>query len=359
MLYGVVPTRLGPLEVAVPFSAKDTLAPQFALTLKVRAPVALALTRDAFGSWGSGDWVLLSSHEKAETHALARKLKSVRAGLSIEWNSQLAGRYHMNIDWAMQVVPAPEGTTRVLVQNGVSGSMLRSFGVKTVMKSLEAAQHALASPEIIALPAAIPVRGRAMIDSVRERVAAGVQPIETGSASAAFGGAQANGSGIAGQGFNGDLAERDSVRSRATFSLLLGLASVPMMLCVPLAPVAAWLGWSSRKKALALGLPTPKMAIAGIALACVSWLFILGAVGIALVVPKQTSAQAALRQRAQSDLEQADDDADNDVKGEPAHGLSRVDAEPAAPKAHNVALDTHAKPSTKAAASKKPRAQTH
>jgi hypothetical protein len=294
-LYGVVPTALGLLHVALPFSAKDTLGGQFLLEIAQGTPLHLRLERGALGGWTSS-WQVRGAARALREHPLGKALTEARVGSGLEWNSHLAGGYTVKHQWTMALTPRGANGTRLVAQTGTTRLLLvRSFGVKAALTSLASARHVLASEPFSSLtPLDEVATSESMVEHLAELVASGLAPVETTPRVASPKGPLV---------LTADEKERREVSHRALLSFVLSVCSLPLFFCLPLSAFTAWLGWSARRRATRAKLPVPFFANAGLALAAFSML--LCAI-MALSLPGQWKTEQEQRARRSAALRAVD-----------------------------------------------------
>jgi hypothetical protein len=268
VLFAVVPTVLGPLELALPFSAKDTLGLQVCLQVGLGTPLHLQLQRGALGGWTSS-WRGLGpsqavSAEALRDHPMTAALREARVGEGLAWRSDLAGGVRAHQAWGVTFAPDGAGRTRLCVQTGTTRFLLaRSFNVRAVVETLTKARAVLASVSALTpLPEVTPTS--LLVEQVAERVAQGLAPVTTTPR------VPAPAPGV--RTFTPEDKVKREVSQRALWSLVLAVCSLPLLLCVPLWATSAWLGWTARRRALEAKLEVPFLAHAGLALSALSML---------------------------------------------------------------------------------------
>jgi hypothetical protein len=277
-LYGVVPTGLGPLEVVLPFSAKDTLAAQFALELDVPTPLGVKLERGLFGKYSDGNWAPIVGTEQTDPkHPLVKTLDRARVSSDLIWDSTITGGYKMKLGWCARITPLANGRSRLTFQTGISEFLMsRTYGVMSVYRAIERTKNVLQDPAFHGLRAAAPLPGFSLGDRLRDGVKKGVLTAASSSSVAVAPTSSAES--------KGDL--------KAIWSAVLGLLSIPMMWCLPLPFVAAALAWTSRKRAIAEGRKVPVSAHIGLASSVLALTLLLGSSIAAFAVPEAREARA-------------------------------------------------------------------
>lgn len=299
VLYAEVPTAKGALEVAVPFSGKDTLSPQFSLRLSARAPSGALLERSAMGSWGFGNWVPSQGFEDtAAAQALCAALKEADLSDGVQWDCELPGDYIWKLGWTLQLVPSGPGQSRLLMQSGRLGILFTRFGVDVFLKKVDQSLTVLQG--LAAHPEAPPgVVEQCWADRVTPLLA--LQPnLGVGVTAAPATALSAPGAG------SPTLDMVAKLKSRGTLAVVLSAVAVPVC-CVPLGLVGGGLALHTRAEAARQGVPAPGTTVAALVLSAVSLLFFGLGVVAAVFGPKTEAAPVS--QAAAVDDVAAEDDA--------------------------------------------------
>ncbi|MDP2274432.1 MAG: hypothetical protein Q8N23_20465 [Archangium sp.] len=278
VLYTAVPTASGTLEIAVPFSGKDTLAPQFSLRLNVRAPAGALLARGAMGSWGLGNWVPSLGSDPTAGQQLCAQLESANVSSGIEWNCELPGNYLWKLGWTLQLVPSGPGQSRLLMQSGRVGILFTRFGVDVFLKKVDAAFVVLAN--LAAFPEAPEgVVEQCWADRVSPLLAA--QPnLGMGSAPGVIAAVPPS--------------PQERFRTRGTTALVLSIIALPTC-CLPLGLVGGGLALHTRAEAKKANVEPPGTTLAALVLSIAS-LVLLGILGaIALFAPPPPQEEAVVK----------------------------------------------------------------
>lgn len=288
VLFAEVPTSRGTLEIALPFSGKDTLSPQFSLRLSVRAPAGALLERSLMGSWGFGNWVPSQGFEEQEAaKALCEKLEEANVSADIVWDCELPGDYLWKLPWTLQLVPSGPGQSRLLMQSGRQGIFFTRFGVDVFLKKAEQSLSVLQS--LSSFPEAAP-------GAIEECWADRVAPMVA--ANPAFGTMPPPGAvpgpTSAPPGTHGPRTPtlpndpQAKLNSRGVISLVLAGVGL-LVCCAPVGLVGGGLALHTRSEANKLGLQAPGTTIAALVLAIVSVLM-MGLVGTAAVLGRTERA---------------------------------------------------------------------
>ncbi len=281
VLYGEVPTGRGRLEVAVPFSGKDTLAPQFSMRLPVSAPAGARCERSAMGSWGFGNWVPADGfHGHPATGELCAKLEASNLSADVEWNCELPANYLLKLPWALQVLPEGQGRCRLVMQSGRVGIFFRKLGVQAFLEKTDALARLLG--ELSALPAASGgVAAGVWFDAVASwGPSPGHNPHGPRPPAAAP---------VVGQPVNAAAAK---VQTRATAAVVLSAVALPVC-CLPLGIAGGILALNARSLAAREGLEAPKSTVAALALSGLSTALFLLVLVLGAVAPKRPAPALA------------------------------------------------------------------
>lgn len=287
VLYAEVPTAKGTLEVAVPFAAKDTLSPQFALRLSVRAPAGAVLERSAMGSWGFGNWVPSAGFEASEAaQALCTALEDADVSNDIVWDCELPGRYIWKLGWTLQLVPSGPGQSRLLMQSGRVGLLFTRFGVDLFLKKAE--QSLAVLQQLTQHPEAAP----GFVEScwadrvgplIRQNPQLGLGVPQGGAPSTSMPGGPTAAA----------VDPAASLKSRGTVAVVLAAVAVPTC-CAPVGLVAGGLALHTRAEAAKQGVPPPASTLAALVLSAFSLLLFTAGVAVAALAPKTPDTPSSL-----------------------------------------------------------------
>jgi|GEM_PF-3173623 len=142
---GVVDSEPHVTNVLIPASGGWTAPAEFARVINVACPCPMMLVRDASGRVGSVQWNAPKEYRHLPVAAeTARVLKANVNIFNIEWHADLGHRLSYNIDWAVQILPADDNTTLLVMRTAAIGAKHKRLGFGVFHKLAGELEDALA-----------------------------------------------------------------------------------------------------------------------------------------------------------------------------------------------------------------------